>query len=93
MQVSSKYANVVRFYNNHETSCFPLHILLRNTSSTTALVDISVDGGLQDWGVSIRVDIVECPVGFGQDKVSGQCHCEQFLASNNAICQSLLLRS
>ena len=86
VQVNSKYANVVRFYNNHETSCFPLHILLRNTSSTTALVDISVDGGLQDWGVSIRVDIVECPVGFAQDKVSGQCHCEQFLANNNVQC-------
>ena len=86
VQVSSKYANVVRFYNNHETSCFPLHILLRNTSSTTALVDISVDGGLQDWGVSIRVDIVECPVGFAQDKVSGQCHCEQFLANNDVQC-------
>ena len=68
------------------TSCFTLKIRLRNASSSTALVDITVDGGLQGWGVSISVDILECPVGFAQDKASGKCHCEQILANNNVQC-------
>ena len=83
--VSAQHATLVRYYGqNLTTNCFQLHILLQNTSSTTALVDIRVDGGLQGWGVSIGVDILECPIGFTQ--ISGQCHCEHFLDTSNVQC-------
>ena len=85
--VSAQHATLVRYYGQNKTIiCFPLHILLQSTSSTTALVDIRVDGGLQDWDVSISVDILECPIGFIRDKISGRCDCEQFLADNNIRC-------
>ena len=83
--VSAQHATLVRSYSqNATTNCFQLHILLQNTSSTTALVDIRVDGGLQGWGVSIGVDILECPIGFTQ--ISGQCQCEKFLDTSNVQC-------
>ena len=85
--VSAQHATLVRYYGQNKTIiCFPLHILLQSTSSTTALVDIRVDGGLQGWGVSISVDILECPIGFIRDKISGRCDCKQFLADNNIRC-------
>ena len=40
----------------------------------------------QEWGVSIGVEILECPIGFTQDDMSGQCRCEQFLERNNVNC-------
>ena len=83
--VSAQHATLVRCYGqNVTTNCFQLHILLLNTSSTTAIVDIRVDGGLQGWGVSIGVDILQCPIGFTQ--ISGQCHCEHFLDTSNVQC-------
>ena len=83
--VSVQHATLVRYYGQNETAnCFQLHILLQNRSSTTALVDIRVDGGLQGWGVSIGVDILECPIGFTH--ISGQCHCEHFLVTSNVQC-------
>ena len=83
--VSAQHATLVRSYGQNETTnCFQLHVLLQDTSSTTALVDIRVDGGLQGLGVSIRVDILECPIGFTQ--ISGQCHCEQLLDTSNVQC-------
>ena len=83
--VSAQHATLVRYYGQNETTnCFQIHILLQNTSPTTALVDIRVDGGLQGWGVSIGVDILECPIGFTQ--ISGQCHCEHFLDASNVQC-------
>ena len=83
--VSAQHATLVRYYGQNETTnCFQLHILLQNTSSTTALVDIKVDGGLKGWGVSIGVDILECPIGFTQ--ISEQCHCEHFLDTSNVQC-------
>ena len=83
--VSAQHATLVRYYGQtRTTNCFQLHILLQNTSSTTALVDIRVDGGLQGWGVSIGVDILECPIGFTH--ISGQCHCKHFLDTNNVQC-------
>ena len=86
--VSAQHATLVRYYGQNETTnCFQLHILLQNTSSTTALVDIRVNGGLQGWGVSIGVDILECPIGFTQ--ISGQCHCEHFLDTSNVQCNCL----
>ena len=83
--VSAQHATLVRRYGQNEnTNCFQLHILLQNTSPTTALVDIRVKSGLQDWGVSIGVDILECPTGFTQ--ISGQCRCDQFLDNSNVKC-------
>ena len=52
--VSAQHAKLLHFYGQNETiECFQLHILLQNTSSTTALVDIKVEGGLLDWGLWI----------------------------------------
>ena len=84
--VNAQHATLVRYYGqNQTTNCFQLHILLQNTPSTTALVDIRVDGGLQGLGVSIGVDILECPIGFTQ--ILGQCHCERFLDFSNVQCK------
>ena len=83
--VSAQHATLVRYYGQNETTnCFQLHILLQNTSSTTALVDIRVTNVVQGLGVSIGVDILECPIGFTE--ISGQCHCEHFLDTNNVQC-------
>ena len=85
VQVTAQNATLVRYLGqNVTTNCFQLHILLQNTSSTTALVDIRVDGGLYDWGVSIGVDILECPIGFTE--ISGQCQCEHNLQNANVQC-------
>ena len=85
--VSAQHAKLVRYYGQNETTnCFQLHILLQNTSSTTALVDIRVKNVVQGLGVSIGVDILECPIGFTQ--ISAQCHCELFLDTNNVQCNA-----
>ena len=78
VQVSVQHATIVRYYGQSQTiKCFQLHILLQNTSSTTALVDISVDSGLPGWSLSIGVKILECPIGF--TKILGKCQCSQLL--------------
>ena len=82
--VSAERATLVRYYGQSSSTCFQLHILLQNTTSTTALVNIRVDGGLYGWGVSIIVGIKDCPIGFTEDKISGQCRCEQLLDSIRA---------
>ena len=85
VQVTAQHATLVRYYGqNQTTNCFQLHILLQSTSSTTALVDIRVIDGLQEWSVSIGVEILECPIGFTQ--ISGLCHCERFLDTSNVQC-------
>ena len=90
VQVSAQHATLVRYYGQNETTnCFQLHILLQNTSSTTALVDIKVESGLPDWGLSLTVDILECPIGFmAVDHTSGQqqCKCVRLLTDNNIQC-------
>ena len=90
VQVSAQHAKLVHFYGQHETTnCFQLHILLVNTSSTMAMVDIQVKDGLPDWYLSLTVDILECPIGFMiVDKTSGQhqCHCISLLADNHVQC-------
>ena len=90
VQVSAQHAKLVRFFGQNETTnCFQLHILLQNTSSSTALVDIKVEGGLKDWGLSLTVDILECPIGFmAMDQTSGlyQCKCVPLLTDNNVQC-------
>ena len=78
VQVTAQHATLVQHYGQKlTTNCFQLHIFLQKTSSTTALVDIRVKNVVQGLGVSIGVDILECPIGFTQ--LSGQCHCERFL--------------
>ena len=86
VQVTAQHAKLVQTYGkNYGTiNCFQLHILLQNTSSTTALVDIRVKNVAQGLGVSIGVDILKCPIGFTQ--ISGQCQCEQFLDTSNVQC-------
>ena len=83
--VTAQHATLVRYYRNSDIRCFKLHILVQTPSSATAMVDIGVAGGIQDWGVSYGVDIMECPVGFTHDKISGQCRCEQFLTNGNNV--------
>ena len=83
--VSAQHATLVRYYGQNETTnCFQLHILLQNTSSTRALVDIKIKDVKQGLGVSIGVDILECPIGFIQ--IAGQCHCDHFLDASNVQC-------
>ena len=89
--VSAERATLVRYYGQSSSTCFQLHILLQNTTSTTALVNIRVDGGLYGWGVSIIVGIKDCPIGFTEDKISGQCRCEQLLDSSNVQCNVSLI--
>ena len=87
VQVTAQHAALLRWYGqNKTTNCFPIHILLKNTSSTTALVDVAVDGGQPGWGVSIEVDIVDCPLGFAIENTSGECHCEPYLDANYVQC-------
>ena len=53
VKVTAQHATLVRYYGQNETTeCFQLHILLQSISSTTALVDIRVDGRLPNLGVS-----------------------------------------
>ena len=83
--VSAQHARLVRYYGQNETTkCFQLQILLRNTSSTTARVDIRVKDVLHGLSASIEMDIINCPTGLSE--FSGQCHCEPFLANNNVQC-------
>ena len=85
VQVTAQHATLVRYYGqNQTTNCFQLHILLQNTSSTTALVDIRVKDVVQGLSVSIGVYILECPIGF--TPISGQCQCERFLDTSNVQC-------
>ena len=84
VKVSAQHATIVRYYGqNQTTNCFQLHILLQNTSSTTALVDIFLKNVEQGLGVSIGVDILECPIGFTE--ILGQCQCNRVLS--NVQCQ------
>ena len=41
-------------------------------------------GGLTNWSVSIRVDILECPLGFYEDQ--GVCKCVPLLVTSNVHC-------
>ena len=88
VQVNARHATLVRYYGQVETTrCFQLHILMQKPISTTALVDIKVKGGLQNLGLSLTVDILECPIGFVT--IVQQCHCSIFLVINNVQCNVL----
>ena len=74
-------ATLVHYYGGKVTvKCFTIHILLANLTPTSALVDIRVMGGLTNWSVSIRADILECPIGFYEDQ--GVCKCVPLLLYN-----------
>ena len=89
VQVSAHHATLVRYYGQNETtSCFQLHVLLRNNISTTALVDVKMKGKMQKLGVSIGVDILKCPIGFQQDEMSGNCRCVSFLTDLDVQCNA-----
>ena len=93
VQVSALNAKLVHFYGQNETtSCFQLHILLEKMSSSTALVDIKVEDGLHDWGLSLIVDLLDCPIGFVAVKNSEQhqCHCVPLLDNNHVLCNVAL---
>ena len=84
VQVSAEHARLVRYYGQKKTTkCFQLHILLQNSSSTTALVDmrVNVEQGLN---LSMKVDIIACPIGFID--ISGECHCDHILANGKVQC-------
>ena len=83
VEVSAQGAKLVHYYGQHETTeCFQVHFLLQNTSSTRALVKIRVKNGLQFLDAHLSVDLLECPIGFIQDKISGRCSCEQLLVDD-----------
>ena len=94
VQVSALNAKLVHFYGQNETTrCFQVHILLEKMSSSTAMVDIKVEGGLQDFGLSLIVDILDCPIGFMiVDQISGQrqCHCVTLLVDHHVQCNLTL---
>ena len=61
-------------------------LLLKSTSPTSASVDITVNGGLPEWGVTLVVDIMECPPGFHKNEQSGQCECAPILKNYKISC-------
>ena len=80
-------ATLVRYYGQQETTkCFAIHVLLQNPTPTSALVDIRVKGGLQDWGAALKVDIEDCPLGFYKSDSSGQCECVPLIAESTVTC-------
>ena len=49
--VSAQHATLIRYYGKSQTTnCFQLHILLQNTSSTTALV-------VSEWMVDYKTGV------------------------------------
>ena len=89
VQVSAQNSKLVHFYGQTETtSCFQLHILLEKISTSTALVDIKVEGGLKDWGLLLIVDMLDCPTGFlAIEKNSEQHHCRCVPLLANSLVQ------
>ena len=55
-------------------------------SPTSASVEITVNGGLPEWGVTHVVDIMECPPGFHKNEQSGQCECASILKNYKISC-------
>ena len=88
--VSAHNAKVIQPHGPQGTTnrCLNLHLLLQNTSLTSvqSLVNITVNGGLSGWGVSLLVDIKECPPGFHTNRLSGQCECAPLLKNYNISC-------
>ena len=81
-------ASLVRPYGPQGTTarCYKLHLLLNSPGPTSASVDITVNGGLSGWGVTLAVDIMECPPGFIKNEQSGRCDCAPLLKNYSISC-------
>ena len=81
-------ASLVRPYGPQGTTarCHKLHLLLNSSDPTSASVDISVNGGLPGWGVTLVVDIMKCPPGFIKNEQSGRCECAPLLKNYSISC-------
>ena len=81
-------ATLVRPYGPQGTTaqCLKLHLLLESVNPTSASVAITVNGGLPEWGVTLVVDIIECPPGFHKNEQSGRCECAPILKNYNISC-------
>ena len=81
-------ASLVRPYGPQGTTarCLELHLLLNSSGPTSASVDITVNGGLPGWGVTLAVDIMECPPGFIENEQSGNCDCVPILKNYSISC-------
>ena len=67
------------------TKCSKLSLALQSkTMPTSGKVDISVSGGLANWGLSLSVEINKCPQGFESDH--GECKCAPLLQNYNITC-------
>ena len=80
-------ASLVRPYGPQGTTarCHKLH-LLNSSGPTSASVEITVNGGLPGWGVTLAVDIMECPPGFIKNEQSGSCDCAPLLNNYSISC-------
>ena len=81
-------ASLVRPYGPQGTTarCHKLHLLLDSSGPTSASVAITVNGGLPGWGVTLAVDIMECPPGFIKNEQSGRCECAPLLKHYSISC-------
>ena len=81
-------ATLVRPYGPQGTTaqCLKLHLLLESVNPTSASVAITVNGGLPEWGVTLVVDIIECPPGFHKNEQSGKCECAPILKNYSISC-------
>ena len=81
-------ASLVRPYGRQGTTarCHKLHLLLSSSGPTSASVAITVNGGLPGWGVTLAVDIMECPPGFIKNEQSGRCECAPLLKNYSISC-------
>ena len=81
-------ASLVRPYGPQGTTarCHKLHLLLKSSGPTSASVAITVNGGLPGWGVTLAVDIMECPPGFIKNEQSGRCECAPLLKNYSISC-------
>ena len=81
-------ATLVRPYGPQGTTaqCLKLHLLLKSTNPTSASVAVTVNGGFPKWGVTLVVDIIECPPGFHKNDRSGRCECAPIFKNYNISC-------
>ena len=88
VSIAARNATLVRPYGPQGTTarCHKLHLLLQSDSPTLASVDITVNGGLAGWDVTLVVHILECPPGFEKNNQSGKCECAPLLKAFDISC-------
>lgn len=89
VQVNIKNAQLIRPYGPQGTTknCLQLHLLLNSTAPTSALLAMSLVGGLPGWDLSLHVNITQCPSGFYKEPSSGKCVCAPQLSRYNVSCK------